>query len=112
MRGFGNTESRRISQHKLIGILVSGCALEFSRAIVQPDNHITGVDEVRPDQVIVPVLVYILDKKRAPVTGPGVKVNDNARRLAEPDLDALITARSGKRRLIRAIVAIKVGNCQ
>jgi len=90
-------------------VFARGHTVESSRAIVEPDDHIVSAQKIRPDQVVVAVIVYVTREERASLAAERVKPEHNARfRSAEANFNILNTSATDKRCCVGAVIAVEI----
>ena len=86
-----------------------GHTVEPSGSIVQPDDDIISAQQVRPDQVVVAIIVDVTREERAQFAGKRVETQQDAcLRSAEMNLNVLITSATTKRCYVDPVVAVEI----
>ncbi|HMG34022.1 MAG TPA: hypothetical protein VKM94_08805 [Blastocatellia bacterium] len=80
-----------------------------SSAVIEPDDNVVGVTKIRPDQVVVAVVVYVIGEQRSSFVGRDVEIKNVMRlRFAEADVDTSVASCSSEFCTINAVIAIEV----
>jgi hypothetical protein len=113
VRNLGQLNHGLRGQNKCFCISIRFGAFKPSGPVVEPDDHVLRVKKIGPNQVIVAVVVDVTGKQCSGCVRLHVKIKNAVRLcLTEAYVDAFVPAGAAKSRVIDAVVAVKIRECE
>src|SRR5262249_48339086 len=95
MRDLKAVERAGSRQHERLSELLWTDALKPAASVIEPNHDVVGVQEVRPDEIVVAVVVYVSGEDRTALAGQRVEAKKVERLWpAEAGLGGLGAARA------------------